>query len=163
MRSTVAIVIDGVLRHEVGHRPIAEGLMLYRVLAPVYNVVLLGDQDDPPYVGEVMHFYSVENLTQHSRTLYGDTSSIDLGPRRLRSLLRLRNSGMAVDFVVEPDPSISARLFEYGFNVMHFMHSQYARPQWRPDHKHEVVPWDELVMRETAAKRLKAEDMRTDR
>lgn len=163
MRSTVAIVIDGVLRHEVGHRPIAEGLMLYRVLAPVYNVVLLGDQDDPGYAADVEQFTRVENLTEHSRTLYGDTSSIDLGPRRIRQVLKLRNRGLAVDFVVEPDPMISARLFEYGFNVMHWMHAQYTRPQWRPDHKHEVTPWAELVALETETKKLKADDPRTDR
>ena len=160
MQSSVAIAIDGVLRREIGHQPIPEGIALYHELAHGWNVVLLADGDDPAYEAEVEHFYHVEQLRLHSRTLYAPSTASSF---RIDQLVRLRNSGLALSFVVEPDPDKSAWIFEEGFNVLHFMHAQYTRPQWRPDSKHEVVAWDDMVSREVALKRAKTSDKRTDR
>lgn len=155
MRSAVAIVIDGVLRREIGYQPIPEGLALYHVLAGSYNVVLLADQ--PEEDEELEHFFHVESLTRHSMVYYSTEKD------RAGQLTWLRNTGYALDFVVEPDPLLSADLFERGFNVLHFMHAQYARPDWRPDFARGVVPWDELVHHEAAVKSVKAGDQRMTR
>ena len=160
MRSAVAIAIDGVLRHEIGHVPIPEGLELYRVMEPHYNVVLLADEDNPAYRDEVMHFLHTEQLTGHSKVSYGNTSSIDAPGRRARQVQHLRNTGHPLAFVIEADPHKSARLMEIGVNVMHFMHAQYARPQWRPGFDREQTPWDALVEQEIALKTTKADDKR---
>lgn len=161
MRSSVAIAIDGVLRHDVGHAPIPEGLMLYRVLGGVYNVVLLGDSDDPGYAAEVEHFCFSEALTAHSRTLFGDSVPIEQDSLRARQITKLRNSGLPLDFVVEADPRKSMLAYQLGVNVLHFLHAQYIRPEWRPDTRHEVRPWDDLVADERAIKVAKANDART--
>jgi hypothetical protein len=162
MKNAVAIAIDGVLRREVGYDPIPEGVALYQTLVTNWNVVLLGDSDAPNYAADVEHFLQVEQLRDHSMISYGDTSSIYLPGRRARQIIRLRNSGLALAFVVEADPYNSARIFELGVNVLHFMHAQYARPQWRPDFEHRVEAWDSLVEQEVALKTAKSRDKRVD-
>jgi hypothetical protein len=156
VRPTAAMSIDGVLRREIGYQPIPEGIELYRVLAPYYNMVLLGDQDNPAYAADVEHFLDVEHIRSHSRVVLGPVGSMTTSGLRARQLYRLRNSGSQVAFVVEADPIVSARLFELGFNVMHFMHAKFTRPDWRPDYERETPSWDELVARETALKRMAA-------
>jgi hypothetical protein len=162
VKSAVAIAIDGVLRREIGYEPVPEGIALYRNLVLGWNVVLLGDRDNPEYAAEVEHFLQVEQLREHSRVSYGDTSSVYLPGRRARQVQRLRNSGLSLVFVVEADPHNSARIFDLGVNVLHFMHAQYARPDWRPDFEHSVEAWDQLVTKEIGLKMAKASDKRTD-
>lgn len=154
------------MRHEIGHRPIPEGIALYRELALGWNTILLASGDQPDYAAEVEHFLRVEQLREHSRVLYGTGMHGFVGFRpwsRIEQVNRLRNSGHSITFVVEPDPEVSAELYANGFNVMHFMHAQYTRPQWRPDYEAPVTAWDELVAQETAIKALKTEDKRTSR
>jgi hypothetical protein len=113
--------------------------------------------------GMQMKFSCLETWEARCTTvIYGETYSDYLPDRRANQVLRLRNSGMLLDFVVEADPYNSARLFEKGFNVMHFMHAQYARPTWRPDFEREITPWEELVQQETAIRLAKAADKRMD-
>lgn len=162
MRSSIAIAIDGVLRHDVGHAPIPEGITLYRVLGGYYNVILLGESDDPRYAAEVEHFCFSEHLTDHSRIVFGDGMPIHEDFLRFRQINRLRNSGVALDFVIEGDPQRSLQLYQLGVNVMHFLHAQYIRPQWRPGSKHEVRPWEDLVAEEQAIKAAKVNDKRMD-
>lgn len=155
MRSAVAISVDGVLRRDIGYAPIPEGILLYRTLAPVYNIILLASWDVPGYTAGLEHFLQTEQLREHSKVIYeGD---------RLDQVTHLRNTGMQLDFVVEADPAYSENLFAYGFNVMHFMHAQYTRPQWRPDFQAEITPWDALVQQETEIKGAKEADKRMDR
>jgi hypothetical protein len=155
VKSAVAIVIDGVLRREIGYQPIPEGLELYRVLAPHYNLVLLADDYGEAYEEELDHFMHVEQLRQHGMVYYSGDKD------RVGQVNWLRNTGRNLAFVIEPDPLQSADLMLAGFNVMHFMHAQYTRPDWRPDAGHNVAPWDELVRHEVALKGAKASDKRT--
>lgn len=161
MKSAVAIVIDGVLRREIGGQPIPEGLALYRTWVNAYNVVLLADVAEADE--ELEHFYQVEQLRAHGMTKYAPLSEIDPALARVWQVMSLRNSGYALSWVIEPDPVKSAAIFGQGFNVLHFMHAQYTRPQWRPDERHEVAAWDDLVRRETELKSLKASDNRLAR
>lgn len=157
MKATVAIVIDGVLRKSE-FQPIPEGIRLYKTLAASFNLVLLADFDSLEYTTALDEFLRVEGLDKHSKMLW----KMDMfqGSPRVAQVQRLRNSGSAIEFVIEADPEESAKLMLAGFNVMHFMQAQYARPSWRPDYKVAPAPWDELVRREMQAKVSKAVDRR---
>ncbi len=155
MKSSVAITIDDVLRKADGH-PLPEGIRLYKTLADMYNLVLLSDdQEENEFLDE---FLRVEALDAHSQISY----RLDMyqGSPRVAQVQRLRNAGFALDFVIEPDPEKSARLMMAGFNVLHFMHRQYARPDWRPDYERADNSWDTLVRRELQQKLNRAADAR---
>lgn len=164
MKSSVAITIDGVLR-KPGGPAIPEGIRLYKTMAQMYNIILLADMEKSDALDtgsayalphqELEHFLRVEQLDAHSKLLWSQR-----GLSRVAQVSQLRNSGLVLDFVISPLPSISADLMAAGFNVLHFMHAQYTRPSWRPDHKAERTSWDDLVDRETALKLAKANDDR---
>jgi hypothetical protein len=162
VKSAVAIAIDGVLRREIGYQPIPEGIALYQTLVHRWDVTLLGDRDNPEYAAEVEHFLQVEQLRDHSRVVYGDTGWNTVSGRRVQQVQHLRNSGLSLAFVIDADPWNSVHIFDLGVNVLHFMHAQYARPDWRPDFEHSVEAWDQLVTKEVALKTAKANDKRTD-
>jgi hypothetical protein len=157
MKSAAAIVVDGVLRKPVGGTPIREGLSLYAGLCAAYNVVLLRTGEDD---AEFDHFLVSENLYSHSNVFpWIITGGADDVTRSMQ-VSRIRNSGYAVELVVEPNPVIAAALLHAGFNVLHFMHAAYARPDWRPDFKSEQRPWDELVSEQQRVAKLRAADNR---
>lgn len=155
MKSAAAIVVDGVLRKPVGGTPIPQGIALYRGLCAAFNVVLLrSDTDDDGFED----FVVTEMLTGHSNVIPWVTTGEPVG--RVRQVGRLRGWGYAVDLVVEPDPRNCLYLYQAGFNVLHFLHAAYARPDWRPDFEGNRQPWEEMVAYAQQAAKLRAEDDR---
>lgn len=159
MKSTAAIVVDGVLRKPVGGTPIPAGVALYHALCAAFNVVLVIDGSAADEE-ELQHFLDTEMLTTHGLIAYGIRADLDAPRTRVMQAGRLRQAGYALDLIVEPDPVVSAYLFNAGNNVLHFMHAQYARPDWRPDAESGQRNWADLVREETRAAQLRAEDNR---
>lgn len=159
MKSTAAIVVDGVLRKHVGGTPISAGIALYHALCSAFNVVLIidGGMGDSQ---ELEHFLDTEQLVTHGMVAYGIRPGLDPGPTRVLQAGRLRQAGYALEFIVEPDPAVARDLFREGINVLHFMHARYARPDWRPDYQSSQPTWDTLVAEEAKAAKLRAEDSR---
>jgi hypothetical protein len=157
MKSTAAIVVDGVLRKLVGGTPIPAGIALYHGLCTAFNVVLLRTEEDD---AEFEHFLIGEALDRHANVFpWGHQHHDDRGTRFIQ-VNRIRAAGYAVELVVEPDPAKATHLFTSGFNVLHFMHAAYQRPDWRPDFEHEQRPWDDLVAAQQHAAKLRAADNR---
>jgi hypothetical protein len=160
MKSAAAIVVDGVLRKPVGGTPIPQGVALYHGLCAAFNVVLVVEHSvlDMP---ELQRFLDVEQLYSHGSVAYGIRPGMSGAETRVRQAERLRNAGYALDLVVEPNPEVAAALYAAGFNVLHFMHAAYQRPDWRPDFEGGQRPWDELVAEQQRAAALRAADNRT--
>jgi hypothetical protein len=159
MKSAAAIVVDGVLRKPVGGTPIQAGLTLYHGLCAVAAVALVVDgsaaEDE-----DLQHFCFTEDLHHHAQVVHGIRPGLSRAQTRVEQAARLRAAGYALDLVVEPDPEVSAALLTAGFNVLHFAHAAYTRPDWRPDFKRGQQAWDELVEEQKRAARLRAEDNR---
>jgi len=145
MNSTIAIAIDGVLRHHVDSAPIAEGIRLYHALTPVFDVVLLADSHGARYEATIDAFLDREQLHEHGRVLYADPNTDDLATVRVLQASGLRLGCAALDCVLEANPVCSAELLAYGFHVLHFLHAQHTRRDWRPDYGRGSTSWETLI------------------
>lgn len=144
MKSAVAIVVDGVLR-KADHQPIPEGVRLYRMLVEQTNLVLLATGYDEDYRQGVFHFLHSEGLSGHSKLVLPNPIAKDHVDARCIQAVHLRNSGMALDYIVEPDLNCAAWLLDLGFNVMQFHHAKYIRPDWKPGTTPAITPWAEMI------------------
>jgi hypothetical protein len=163
------MTIDGVLRKVKGETPIPTGLELYRSLAQTWHIVLLSDfiKDYPP----LDMFLNVNGVIEQVKTIGVDSMTTWLAPpeRRLEQVNLARASGQNVQLVIEPDPAVSARLIDNGYNVCTFTPAEYTVPSWRPDYRPSyetddgpqyAMPWDKLSKSIAEQARLKAEDDR---
>lgn len=155
--SSVVMCVEGVLRKHVTDAPIPVGIALYHGLANTFNILLVSDLTSK----ELARWCSLEGLYRHAATEVneGTIANFDLDFRRLQQVRNLRNRGYSVDLVIEPNPSISAKLLTHGFNVMTFTHADYSLPQWRPDYEHKVRPWSDIEAYETHMAELRAMEM----
>lgn len=158
MASTVALVVDGVLRRSVGDGVIPHGSILYHGLKETSRLALLTNDTD---IDAVMHWLDVNGFREHPYLLpTRDTDLGDLGERRMRQVQRLREAGCPVDLLVEPDPSISALAIRNGIAVLSFVAPRYSRPYFRPDYDGSIRPWDELTAEVVMQQELRAQDPR---
>jgi hypothetical protein len=156
-RSTVVIVIPGVMQKLVTAAPIPEGILLYKGLLEVSNVLLVTDDNKET----TDHWLRLENLTKHGTVLYG-TDFPEEETRRVAQVNQLRNHGFTIDMVIEPDPSVASNLIRGGYTVCNFLHRLYAFPSWRPDFEGEGRKWEEIERQVEKDALMKAEDKRLE-
>lgn len=156
-RSTVVITIPGVMMKLVTAAPIPEGILLYKGLLEVSNVLLVTDDNKET----TDHWLRLENLTKHGTVLYG-TGFPQEETRRVAQVNQLRSRGFTIDMVIEPDPAVAANLIRSGFTVCNFLHRAYAFPSWRPDYEGEGRKWEEIERQVAADALMKAQDKRLE-
>lgn len=140
--SSVVITVEGVLKKHVTSAPIPVGIALYHGLANTFNLLLVTDSSQK----EIDRWCALEGLNRHAAVEVneGIVSNFDYEFRKLQQVQNLRNRGYSVDLVIEPNPEAAAKLLIHGFNVMNFIHADYALPQWRPDYEHKPRAWDAI-------------------
>lgn len=151
MKSSVAMVIEGVLLKPVSSSPIPQGLLLYRALVSVSSVVLVSNETSQ---AEMENWLLVNGITGYADLF------CQPGIYRLAQINRLRSQGRALDLVIEPDLENIYDLHMAGYDCLHFLTTSYAIPSWRPDYQHSVRPWEELASEIEASARMKAADTR---
>lgn len=161
-KNAIVITIEGVLQKVVTYAPIPSGIALYHSLADNYNILLITENDNKAYIDD---WLVLENLTKHGNVTYNDSSLAGktAAERRLYQVNTLRARGYAIDFVIDPDPSVSAALLSVGIPVLNFLHPSYSLPQWRPDYEEHVKPWKEIEEEAERQARLRAEDNRLEK
>jgi hypothetical protein len=159
--STVAIVVEGVLRRPTGGQPIREGIDLYYGMSTRAKIILLTEQ---MRLGEAQteldYWLMIEGMAEHSSILFNEPHYG--ADRVIMQVNKARAAGMDVAMVVEADPAESAKLIKAGYNVLTFSHAEYAVPMWRPDFRHHPSAWDDLVARVEHEALLRAMDTRRD-
>lgn len=158
---TAVIQIEGVLRKPVTGAPIDSGRRLYHGLASTYRITLVAEGDDRQ---NTSHWLGMEGFTKHDHIVY----SGDWRPRHgeqwvaTAGVLKIQY-GYDTDLFVVPGPHDAAALIRHGYNVLLFVQASYALPEWRPDHRQGVQPWDELMAEIAAQRSLRAKDRRMHR
>lgn len=158
MSSTTVIVVEGVLRQNVGDGVIRQGQHLYHGLKETSKIALVSNHLDTE---NVERWLSLNGFTDHP---YFFGAQVDdpwgAAGTRMRQLTRLREGGNFVELVIEPNPEITASLMAEGVSTLTFLHPKYTRPEFRPDHSGEPVPWDSLVAEVERQESLRALDKR---
>lgn len=152
--STSLILIEGVLRKEMGGQPIQAGIRLYRSLLATGRVVLLSTAESDADQASISDWLELHGCTAHSTVMWGD-----VGPRVSLANM-LRREGYDIELIVDPDPETVMTLIAAGFNTLLFTHAKYSRPDWRPDHAKGIIPWTAITDRVAESARLKAADSR---
>lgn len=157
--NSVVITVEGVLQKNVSYAPIVQGKALYIGLSNVYNLLLVTDSNDEKLLER---WLDLENLNKHGMIVYNDAvlAAKSPGERRLAQVNILRSRGYAIDFVIDPAPDVSAKLLGAGISVLNFLHSSYSLPEWRPDFKESIKPWEEIVETNERLAYLKAQDIK---
>lgn len=131
--NTIVVTVEGVLRKLTDGSRIHEGVELVGNLQYEHSSVFLAHGD----CGEAERWLEDTGISY----------DMVLGARedRVLQLRRLRYEwGYPVMLVVEPDPDIAVDLMADGYTTMLFLHPEYAKPEWRPDHEHAMKTWDEI-------------------
>lgn len=157
---TAVIQVEGVLCKPVTGAPIDTGRRLYHGLASTFRIVLVSDGDDREYTST---WLGMENFGKHDHIVY----SGDWRPRHeerwvaTAGVLKLQ-FGYDTELFIVPDPHDAAALIRHGYNALLFVQASYALPEWRPDHRQGVQPWEELMGEIAAQRTLRATDKRMD-
>ena len=103
----------------------------------------------------------LESVFGYTKVKYPE-DCLDLSPRlmRLMQVSQISQEGYAIRLIVEPDPEVAAHLLVNGYNVLNFLHAQYALPEWLPNYTGTVQPWEELSGTVARIAKLRAEDRR---
>ena len=145
MRSTVVMVVEGVLQKVIGGQELREGISLYGAFFHGgYDIILVSSQVD----SKVGTWLWNNGLIHHSLV----TFSVEEAMRKGRDVL----------LVVTPNPQQARRLFAQGVTSLLFAHPSYAQPEWRPDAKGPEVGWNELSREMAAEIKRKMADHRMD-
>lgn len=148
---TALVAIDGVLRKLMGGTPIPEGIRLYQALCATGQVVLLSHDGTP----QTTDWLELNGCISHS---FVRICPLDFTLANQAN--QLRREGYDVDLVVVPVPQEATTLINAGFNSLLFTHSQYSHPDWRPDARRGVEPWQDIIDETARLAKLKAADER---
>lgn len=156
-RQTVVIQVEGVLRKPAG-AVIESGRNLYAALSQHYRIVLVSEEDDRD---QVSTWLSMEGFRTHDHLV----CSGDWRPRHeapwVATMLALKVSyGYPVSLVVVPSPADAADLIRHGYDTLLFTMAAYALPEWRPDHKAGIQPWEDLSEEVSRQEQIRAQDNR---
>lgn len=157
MSATAAIVIEGVLKSTTGDSVIPSGLHLYHGLAQVMKIALVHDGDE----AQIARWLAINGFKDHVHLLTPEPDDV-VGPakRRVRQMIRLRELGCDVEFLVETNPKVAAKVFRSGSATMMMSHPKYSLPEFRPGSKSVAVPWSQLVREIKVQENLRASDVR---
>lgn len=151
--TTIVVTVEGVLRKLTDGQRIDSGVRLVQSL--------LAETAGPSAL--VAFTSKPAALTEEFLDFIGTPAALVLTARedRVMQLRKIRQEwGYAVDYVIEPDPAIANLLAADGQTVLLFMSPAYAQPEWRPDYRAEVSPWDTVKERVTADWVARAADKR---
>lgn len=153
----VAIVVDGVLRMPNDSAPIISGLLLYRSLVKTHRVSLIIDSASKE---KVQYWLMVNGFTDHTAEIYWDIDDpVEVAQRRIAQVGRLRTGG-PLSLVIESDMDVAHALLKIGMPTFLFLHPQYTHPDFRPDAKTEITPWDKLYAEQVRQREARATDTR---
>lgn len=142
MSQTYVIVLDGVLSHGRTGALNTQGMHLYASLASTGRLAILCGQD----YEKADYFLKSNGLKQHAYLIPEDPMDApDDAGRRMGQIGKLRAQSCNVEFVVEPNPAVAARLFDSGIPTLLYLHPLYSNPAFRPDYENKAKPWDDLV------------------
>lgn len=157
MSATAVIVVDSIMRNSEHGHVLHPGKLLFLGLASTMNVAVISD--DLTYE-QLTHFLSIEGLKKPPYMLGKDPTDHPLPNRRVDQLRLLQRLGCDIEYVVESDLTIAFHLVENGYRVMHYVQPFFSRRDFRPDHKLEIQPWDELATELERQREMKALDPR---
>ena len=153
----VALVVEGILKTPNDLAPIIPGLLLYRSLVKTHRVSLIIDSAAKE---KVQYWLMVNGFTDHTTEIYWDIDDpVEVTKRRLAQVSRLRTSG-SLSLVVESDMEVAKVLLQSGVPTFLLLHPQYIHPDFRPDAKTEITPWDELLAEQKRQREARATDSR---
>lgn len=156
--SITVLVVEGVLRQETGDGVIGPGKILYQALAEIGKVALVSNS---LHEDKVEYWLRINGFRDHEYLFPARTDDpFEVGGTRLKQVQSVTATQHSIDFVVEPDPEIAARLMHDGVPTMLFLHPRYARPEFRPDWEEKVTPWDTLVAEVESQTLLRTADKR---
>lgn len=154
MISTAVLVVEGVIRSHVGDGMLSPGANIYHGLAATMGVVLVSNSSDQDLLN---HWLRLNGFNKHPLLVVPRATDGDqIEHIRAKQISRVREAGHVVEFVVEPDPSVSASLLRSGIAVMNYIHPRYSKPEHRPDYDGKIKPWSVLE-----SEVLKQEELRT--
>ena len=155
MTPIAVIAIDGVLKDAASSTPIPTGRRLYTTLASSYRLFLVEDTPvDPLWLlidGFDTHQTVINRLPEDPE---------DRAIRRIRQIERIRGMGGTVELLVEPDPLVVAAVTRLGVVCLHYVDPPYARPEFHPDRREEITPWNQMVEELEQQKIIRAADNR---
>lgn len=159
MTATAVIVVEGVLKSNNGDAVIAAGQRLYHGLAEVQKIALITDQDE----AAVRRWLSINGFKAHMHLLAPEPDDVlSRGRRRVQQIIHLKEIGCDVEFLIEPNPKIAAKVFHQGTPVLLLAHPQYSKPEFRPGAKSAAIPWNQLTAEIRAQEELRAKDKRLE-
>lgn len=153
----VAMVVEGILRQPNDSGVIIPGLLIYKSLVKDHRVSLVFDSANKE---KIQYWLLMNSLTEHVNEIYwDDTDPEDTADRRLRQIARLRKQG-PLSMVYESDTEAATALLEAQIPTMLFLHPQYTHPDFRPEAKSGVTPWNNLVAEKIRQQEARATDTR---
>ena len=145
MAGTCVFELEGVLckGYPPNDAPIWIGTQMYHALATQFRVVIDSVHDD---INEIEHWLQVNALKRHTLILHRAPEMIDLEEAQVRSvhLIEWRSQGFDVALYVTTDPVVAAHMMRMGVPTLLLAHPQFSRPEYRPDHEHELRRWDDI-------------------
>lgn len=149
------IAIDSVLLDEATSTTIPTGRYLYDALAHAYRIFLVEDVVLNPL------WLTINGFESHQRFVNRiPDDPEDKVARRLRQLERIRGMGGTVQLLIDPDPLVAAAASKLGITCLHYVDAPYARPEFHPDYKFEMTPWEKMVEEIDRSKVIRAADTR---
>lgn len=155
--SAVVLSVEGILKDHRG-TPIDGGIMLFESLKKGFSVVLVSSETNLDKVNQWLQIAGVKGA--HYLLVAKPEDSEEDEKRWLAQMKRAEATLTDIRFVVVADPGVAAVLTDHSFPVLLSVRPEYLRPEFRPDHKHEVTPWDTLVANVDRQRTMRAADSR---
>lgn len=134
----ILVFVDGVLRTPKS-APIPDGMALYRSLKEKHRVLLLCD--DKEKTDHWLRQHRINNVDD----LVESKSVPALGDDpHFRLVMWVKSQG-PVEYVITSDPQLTLRLLEVGMTTLVFLQPTYIKEDFRPDSRHGVRPWTDIV------------------
>lgn len=142
----VVMAIEGVLVESQDLKtglPSQSGHMLYNTLVQSYSVVLVTHHD-----AELVDTWLRKEGIKGFATVFNYSASstaMSLSSWKAYQVRHLLQSGSAVAWFIDTDPSAIAEVYVEGVPTMMLSHPYFTRPEFRPDADRQVRPWNDLV------------------
>lgn len=159
MAAHIAIAFSSLAEWGTAENPSAArmnpaGLTLYKALCRERPVILVVDG---VAVDIATTWMSTHLLTTHAMTLPNpDLTSPAEGRSVVIEVLRK----FRVEFSIETDTDLAARMLHNGIPTLLLSNPFYDRPEFRPDAEKSVAPWESIVAELDAQRALLAKDTR---
>jgi len=133
----VLMFFDGVMCNSK-NAPIPNGMMFYRHLNELNRVLILCKDK-----AKTDHWLRQQKISKLDDIVDYDIPSIGDDPE-FRQVEYLRGLG-PVDYVVTSNPELAKKLLEVGVTTIVFLNPVYVTEKFRPDSRHGVKSWSDIV------------------